>query len=342
MRRETQAPPRFSVIVPVYNVQNYLCACVKSIVEQPGPKDWECILVDDGSTDQSGKLCDAFAELCPGVIALHQQNGGLAAARNTGLAAATGEWVLFLDSDDLWPAAMLSDLRAALDKAPGYDWYVGRYLELDAADPAALPAAPDLPAFAPGPYESPDYAARVQKLYESGNWSVWRFCIRREFLCKSRVTFWKKVRWAEDYPFDLLLLKCCTRLYFLDFPLTVYRVNRAGSLLNSGLAAHFKGILAARRGFERLFASPGAGGFTPEEQREVWRRMSNVFWPQARTAAVRDAEVRRACAPLIAQCRGLYAAGEQGRGRPDWTAFRLLLTALPAPAALWLAALGKR
>ena len=53
--------PLFSIIIPVYNVQNYLSACVKSVVEQPGPRDWECILVDDGSTDQSVAMCDAFA-----------------------------------------------------------------------------------------------------------------------------------------------------------------------------------------------------------------------------------------------------------------------------------------
>ena len=85
--------PQFSIIVPVYNVQNYLAACVKSVAEQPGPRDWECILVDDGSTDTSGQICDVLAAEIPGLRVLHQQNGGLANARNTGLAAAKGEWV---------------------------------------------------------------------------------------------------------------------------------------------------------------------------------------------------------------------------------------------------------
>lgn len=92
--------PQFSIIMPVYNVQNYLAACVKSVAEQPGPRDWECILVDDGSTDTSGQICDVLAAEIPGLRVLHQQNGGLANARNTGLAAAKGEWLLFLDSDD--------------------------------------------------------------------------------------------------------------------------------------------------------------------------------------------------------------------------------------------------
>ena len=92
--------PLFSIIVPVYNVQNYLSACIKSVAEQDGPRDWECILVDDGSTDKGPQLCDTFAAEIPGVRVIHRENGGLAAARNTGLGAARGEWILFLDSDD--------------------------------------------------------------------------------------------------------------------------------------------------------------------------------------------------------------------------------------------------
>ena len=62
--------PQFSIIVPVYNVQNYLAACVKSVAEQPGPRDWECILVDDGSKDDTGKIADAYAEISPDLIVI--------------------------------------------------------------------------------------------------------------------------------------------------------------------------------------------------------------------------------------------------------------------------------
>ena len=194
---------RFSVIVPVYNVQRYLPLCVKSVAEQPGPPDWECILVDDGSTDACGALCDAFAAEIPGVVALHQKNQGLAAARNTGIAAAKGEWLLFLDSDDEWAPDMLAHLRRTLEEHPGHDWYVARYLSLDEADGALRePAAVRL---VPGGFESDDYAARVARLYDSAHWSVWKFCLRRQFLAESGVAFWPGVVWAEDYPFDLLL-----------------------------------------------------------------------------------------------------------------------------------------
>ena len=117
--------PLFSIIIPVYNVQNYLSACVKSVVEQPGPRDWECILVDDGSTDQSGAMCDALAAELPGLKVIHRENGGLAAARNTGLKAATGDWLLFLDSDDTYTPDAFAVLRAALDETQADVCYFG-------------------------------------------------------------------------------------------------------------------------------------------------------------------------------------------------------------------------
>lgn len=88
-----------SVIVPVYNVQEYLDQCVESIVGQ-SYKDLEIILVDDGSTDESGRLCDIWAEKDNRIKVIHQKNGGLSAARNTGIKHACGEYISFIDSDD--------------------------------------------------------------------------------------------------------------------------------------------------------------------------------------------------------------------------------------------------
>lgn len=91
--------PRISIIVPVYNVEKYLQRCIKSILMQTFA-DFELLLIDDGSTDGSGAICDEYARKEQRVIALHQQNGGVSAARNLGLDYAQGEWVCFCDSDD--------------------------------------------------------------------------------------------------------------------------------------------------------------------------------------------------------------------------------------------------
>ena len=89
---------RFSVIVPVYNVEDYLETCVASVIAQTC-RDYELILVDDGSTDQSGAMCDRLARQYHCRV-IHQANGGLGAARNTGIDAARGDYLVFLDSDD--------------------------------------------------------------------------------------------------------------------------------------------------------------------------------------------------------------------------------------------------
>ncbi len=88
-----------SVIVPVHDTAAFLGDCVESVLNQTRGH-LEVILVDDGSTDSSGKMCDAYKDADSRVVVVHQENGGLSAARNTGLLHASGDWVMFLDSDD--------------------------------------------------------------------------------------------------------------------------------------------------------------------------------------------------------------------------------------------------
>lgn len=88
-----------TIVIPVYNVQNYIERCVKSFVCQ-NYEDYELILVDDGSTDDSGRVCDELAGKYSKVTAVHKENGGLASARNYGLKYAVGKYVTFVDSDD--------------------------------------------------------------------------------------------------------------------------------------------------------------------------------------------------------------------------------------------------
>lgn len=104
---------KISVIVPVYNVAAYLKKCVDSLLGQTMDKaDFEIILVDDGSTDGSGKLCDEFQVKFKQVRTLHKQNGGLSDARNYALQYATGQYLLFIDSDDFVETEMLARMYA--------------------------------------------------------------------------------------------------------------------------------------------------------------------------------------------------------------------------------------
>ena len=90
---------RFSVILPIYKVEKYLAECVDSILKQSF-SDYEIILVDDGSPDTSGAICDEYAKKDARVRVIHKKNGGLSDARNAGFEIACGEYVVFIDSDD--------------------------------------------------------------------------------------------------------------------------------------------------------------------------------------------------------------------------------------------------
>ena len=91
--------PKVSVIVPVYKVEQYIRECLDSIKNQTFT-DWECLLIDDGSPDESGKICDEYAAKDCRFKVLHKPNSGVSSARNLGLDKACGEWVMFVDSDD--------------------------------------------------------------------------------------------------------------------------------------------------------------------------------------------------------------------------------------------------
>lgn len=90
---------KLSIIVPVYKVRRHLQKCIESILQQTYT-DYELILVDDGSPDNSGAICDRYAQECDKVRVIHKKNGGLSSARNTGIAAARGEYITFVDGDD--------------------------------------------------------------------------------------------------------------------------------------------------------------------------------------------------------------------------------------------------
>lgn len=107
--------PMVSVIVPVYKVEPYIHQCVDSILAQTYP-DFELILVDDGSPDNCGKICDEYANQDSRIHVIHQENGGLSAARNAGIDAAKGEYITFVDSDDFIHPQLIRQLFDAVIK----------------------------------------------------------------------------------------------------------------------------------------------------------------------------------------------------------------------------------
>ena len=109
-----------SVVVPVYNSAMYLDKCIQSILKQSYP-NWELILVDDGSTDESGSICEKYAREYANIKCIHQENCGVSIARNTGIEASRGEFLSFVDSDDVVSAEYLEHLITIL-KLHNCDW----------------------------------------------------------------------------------------------------------------------------------------------------------------------------------------------------------------------------
>ncbi len=116
--------PAFSVIMPLYNQEQFVAESIQSILDQTFG-DWELIIIDDGSTDRSGAIAESFAAKDDRITVLHQANAGCAGARKTGIARATGTWLAYLDSDDLWFPDTLASYAAHIEQHPEAEFVYG-------------------------------------------------------------------------------------------------------------------------------------------------------------------------------------------------------------------------
>ena len=121
---------KVSIIVPVYNIENYIRVCVESILAQTY-ESFELILVDDGSKDNSGILCDEYAAIDSRVKVIHKENGGVSSARNTGLQQAKGKWIMYVDGDDWIEPDMIESLIETA-KATEADLVFGDFIKYGA------------------------------------------------------------------------------------------------------------------------------------------------------------------------------------------------------------------
>ena len=218
--------PYFSLILPCYKVAAYVERCVRSILTQDF-KDYEMILVDDGSPDETPALCDRLAAENACIRVIHKENGGLASARNTGLAAAKGRYTWFVDSDDWIEAGALSLLHQACeDGAPEivkFSYF--RVTEQAVPVPHGVPS---------GRYEGQERCdqLRCQALREAS-----RYCLsacfhvyRTDFLERHQLAFVsERLIGSEDYLFNLQALFCVSHMCVLPHALYSYEL-RPGSL----------------------------------------------------------------------------------------------------------------
>ncbi|MBE5810038.1 MAG: glycosyltransferase family 2 protein [Clostridiales bacterium] len=218
----------FSLILPAYNVAPYLERCLRSILDQ-SMTDYEVILVDDGSGDDTPSLCDAFAAKYDGIRVIHKENGGLSSARNAGLAQAEGEYVWFIDSDDWIEPDALAILRQACETDA--DMVKFGYIRAEGEGRKAYPGF--MPA---GEYCGEAIGTLLQAAFaQAGKYqlSAWSHVYRRAFLLENGMRFVsERIICSEDYLFSLQALVQAKTVLVLKQLLYVYDL-RQGSLTQS-------------------------------------------------------------------------------------------------------------
>lgn len=191
-----------SVIVPVYNVEKYLEQCLNSIIGQ-SYQDLEIILINDGSTDQSGGICDEFAKRDHRIKVIHQLNGGVSVARNVGIEISTGEYITFVDSDDWLELVMYETMINQLKQIEAIDMLMCDTILIKHEEKIKITEI-----IRSGYYSK---AAIISELYPTlivkedfGKIpivSTWNLLISRIILTKNNIRFDPALRYSEDYLF---------------------------------------------------------------------------------------------------------------------------------------------
>lgn len=198
---------KYSVIIPVYNVEGYLNKCIESVLGQTTKSSFEIILVDDGSTDSSGARCDEMAESDERIRVIHQENRGCSAARNTGLQNACGEYVLFLDPDDYWDEELLSVVDELVSRSPDMAMFgVNRVYPNGKTEISRVLAIP----------RGENGGLYLRKVFQLGGIPrpyVWAYAYRQDFLSRGNLAFREDLTYSEDLEFNMRaipLTECIT------------------------------------------------------------------------------------------------------------------------------------
>ena len=213
--------PTVSIIVPVYNVNEYIDACIASIVHQTY-SDFEIIIVNDGSTDGSGNLCDQWASRDRRIKVLHKPNGGLSDARNVGLYHATGKYICFVDGDDSIEPHLLETVLPHMEQ--GADLVRFRYEFQGTSQKATFPTVPDTFHFR----SQKDICQFLLQYYLTYkiNYEIWSGIYRADIIRSHTIRFVDNKRiFSEDICFFLYYIVHCTTVKVLHQKLYHYTIR---------------------------------------------------------------------------------------------------------------------
>lgn len=200
-----------SIIVPVYQVEKYIRQCVDSILAQTFT-DFELILVDDGSKDHSGEICDEYARVDARVKVIHQENSGVAAARNHGIVCAKGSYVCFVDADDWIEDTMLAHCLSHIKRNDADILRHGHTMELWKDEKCVNEEKKNAPNFAKV-LTHDQIAKEMEKFWENCSNYVWNYFFKKEVIGHIR---FPEIKISEDHIFVLKILENCEKICFLS------------------------------------------------------------------------------------------------------------------------------
>lgn len=245
-----------SIIIPVYQAEDYLPKCIESILVQPFI-DFQLILVDDGSKDNSGTICDEYALKDDRIVVIHQSNRGVSAARNAGIREATGKWIYFVDADDWIEPNLFFDFAAVLSEYPEMDIYKFGYF-------------------------SDRYTTRQEVKDSFVHWVsnpctmlilnekngyygfLWNMIVRKELL--SGLSFDEELKWCEDHLFSFELFLCARKMYISD-RCYYHHIQYIGRTLSSAVHDPYKILRVAEK--ERVIKYKCIGNCNDRDAKEL-------------------------------------------------------------------------
>lgn len=214
---------KFSIIVPVYNVEKYIEKCLLSILKQTY-LDYEVIVVDDGSKDRSGLICDELAQVYNHLTVIHTQNGGVSHARNIGISKATGEYYWFVDSDDYIKPDSLEVIASYIDKHCSMDLLIFDAIVTDEEGNERGEITCELPCEQKMSFET-------HKDIVFMNTSLWNRVFRADIIKEKQLQFEEGITIAEDLLFNYKYLLECQDIYY-ENKTFYYYVQRKNSAMS--------------------------------------------------------------------------------------------------------------
>lgn len=222
---------KFSIIIPIYKVEKYLEQCINSVLNQSFI-DYELILVDDGSPDLCGKICDNFAENDDRIKVIHKKNNGLSSARNDGLKISHGDYIVFLDGDDAMCENALQNISELIEEYLYPEMIIGNIIHWSIGNNEII-------------VDNSKYMSKqdimnileINQLYAKDSvqlpWRAYQSIYKKNFLIENNLYFDEQLVGAEDCDYYLKVMQKLKTFRITDIAFVKYRVNREGSIINT-------------------------------------------------------------------------------------------------------------